>query len=51
MTKIQVEEERVYFAYTFISLFVIEGNQDRNSIKAGTDAAAIEGCCLVACSP
>jgi hypothetical protein len=31
MTKKQVVEERVYSAYTFTLLFIIEGSQDRNS--------------------
>jgi hypothetical protein len=29
-------EERFYLAYIFISLFIIEGSQDRNSNNAGT---------------
>ena len=41
-------EERVYLAYTSISLFIIEESQDRN-LEAGTDAEAMEGCCLLAC--
>jgi hypothetical protein len=32
----QHEEERVYIAYTSTSLLIIEGNQGRNSDKAGT---------------
>jgi hypothetical protein len=32
----QVEEEKIYLAYTSTSLFVIEGIKDRNSNKAGT---------------
>jgi hypothetical protein len=36
MTQKQVGEERVYFAYISISIFIIEGNQDKNSIRAGT---------------
>jgi hypothetical protein len=36
MTKKQVEEERVYSAYTSILLFIIKGSQDRNSHRAGT---------------
>jgi hypothetical protein len=31
MTQKQVEDERVYLAYTFTSLFIAKGNQDRNS--------------------
>jgi uncharacterized protein Veg len=29
-------EERVNLAYTFTSVFITEGSQDRNSNKAGT---------------
>ena len=36
MTKKQVGEERVYSAYTSISLLIIEGSQDRNSNRAGS---------------
>jgi hypothetical protein len=39
MTKKQVGEERLFFffpAYTFISLVIIKGYQDRNSNRAGT---------------
>ena len=32
----QVGEERVYLAYTSISLFIIEGSPDGNSDRAGT---------------
>jgi hypothetical protein len=32
----QVGEEGVYSVYTSISLFIIEGSQDRNSSRAGT---------------
>jgi len=35
MTKKQVEEERVYLAYTSTSLLLIKRSQDRNSDKAG----------------
>ena len=53
MTKMQVVEERTYLAYTSISLFIIEGSQDRikqgRNLKAGADAEAMEGCCLLAC--
>jgi hypothetical protein len=31
MRKKQVEEERVYLAYTSIALLIIEGNQHRKS--------------------
>jgi hypothetical protein len=36
MTKKHVEEERAYLAYIYISLFIIEGCQDRKSNKVGT---------------
>jgi uncharacterized protein Veg len=36
MTKKQVGEKRVYLAYTFTVLFIIEGNKDENSNKAET---------------
>jgi hypothetical protein len=36
MTKKQIEEEKVYSAYTSILLFITKGNQDRNSHRAGT---------------
>jgi hypothetical protein len=36
MTKKQVEEERVYLAYTSILLFVTKGSQDWNSSKPGS---------------
>jgi hypothetical protein len=36
MTKKQVEEERVYSAYTSTLLFITKGSQDQNSNKAGT---------------
>jgi hypothetical protein len=32
----QLGEERVYLAYTLISLFIIKGHQDRNANRAGT---------------
>jgi hypothetical protein len=51
MTKKQVEEERVYSAYTSMLLFIT------NEVRAGTqagqeagaDAEAMEGCSLLAC--
>jgi hypothetical protein len=53
MTKKQVGEERVYSAYTSILLFITKevrtGTQAGK--KAGADAEAMEGCCLLACSP
>ena len=58
MTKKEVREERAYLAYTSISLFIMEGSQDRNSkqgrvLEAGADAEAIERevCCLLVCFP
>ena len=35
-TKKQVEEERVYLAYTSTLPFTTEGSQDRNSNRAGS---------------
>jgi hypothetical protein len=50
MTKKQVWEERVYFAYTSILLFITEevrtGTQAGQ--EAGADAEAIERCSLLA---
>jgi hypothetical protein len=34
--KKQVGEKRLYLAYMFTSLFIIKGNQDRNSHRAET---------------
>jgi hypothetical protein len=34
--KKQVGERKVYLLYTFVSMFVTTGNQDRNSNRAGT---------------
>ena len=39
-----------YKDYTSISLFTIKGSQDINSSRAGANAEAMEGCCLLACS-
>jgi hypothetical protein len=51
MTTKQVEEERVYSAYTSILLFITKevrtGTQARQ--EAGADAEAMEGCSLLAC--
>jgi hypothetical protein len=51
MTKKQVGEEGVYSAYTSIMLFITKevrtGTQAGQ--KAGADAEAMEGCCLLAC--
>jgi hypothetical protein len=53
MTKKQVGEERVYWAYTFILLFITKevrtGTQAGQ--EAGADAEAMEGCSLLACFP
>jgi hypothetical protein len=51
MIKKQVGEERVYFAY--ITRFITEGSQNRNSSRAGNlepgaDAEGMEG---AACTP
>ena len=52
MTKKQVEEERVYLAYTSTLLFITKevrtGTQAGQ--EAGADAEAMEGCSLLACS-
>ena len=52
-TKKQVEEEKVYSAYTSILLFIIEEVRTgfQAGQKAGADAEAMEGCCLLACFP
>jgi hypothetical protein len=36
MIKKQVEEERVYSAYTSILLFITKGSQDWNSSRSGS---------------
>jgi hypothetical protein len=36
VTKKQLGKERVYLAYTSLSLFIIEGRRDWNSKRAGT---------------
>jgi hypothetical protein len=36
LIKKQVEEERVYLAYTSILLFIIKGIEDRTSNRGGT---------------
>jgi hypothetical protein len=36
MTKKQVGEERVYFAYTSTLLFITNGSQDWNSSRSGS---------------
>ena len=53
----QLGEEKVYFAYTFISWSITEGNQDRSSnrcsnLEVGADAEANEEgyLLLLACS-
>jgi hypothetical protein len=52
MTKKQVEDERVYSAYTSILLFITKevrtGTQAGQ--EAGADAEAMEGRSLLACS-
>jgi hypothetical protein len=53
MTKKQVGEERVYWAYTSISLLTLKSGQELNQgriLEAGVDGEAMEGCCLLACS-
>ena len=36
--------------FTWLPLSVTEESQDRN-LEAGADAEAMEGCCILACSP
>jgi hypothetical protein len=43
----QLGEERVYLAYTSTSKEVRAGTET----EAGAEAEAMEGCCLLACSP
>jgi hypothetical protein len=53
MTKKQVGEERVYWAYTSMLLFITKevrtGTQAGQ--EAGADAEVMEGCSLLACFP
>jgi hypothetical protein len=49
MTKKQIEEERVYSAYTSILLFITK--EVRTRTQAGADAEAMEGCSLLVASP
>ena len=53
MTKKQVLEEKVYWAYDYILLYISKevrtGTQAGQ--KAGADAEAMEGCSLLACFP
>jgi hypothetical protein len=53
MTKKQVEEERVYSAYTFILLFITKEVRTRTQAgqEAGADAEAMKGCSLLTCFP
>ena len=50
----QLGDQQANFAYTFISLFIIQGSQDRHSnglnLQAGSDSEAMENRCLLACS-
>ena len=48
--KKQVVEERDHLCYISTSLFITKGSLDSNSSRAGADAAAMEGCCLLAFS-
>lgn len=48
-------EENVYSSSTSVSVFIIEGSQDRNSsrgrnLEKGADAEAMEWCYILACS-
>ena len=53
MTKKQVLEEKVYWAYDYILLYI--SKEVRTGIQAGqeagADAEAMEGCSLLACFP
>jgi hypothetical protein len=40
MTKKQVGKERVYLAYTSVSLFIMEGSQDRELMQRPLKGAA-----------
>jgi hypothetical protein len=53
MTKKQVEEERVYSAYTSTLLFIIKEVRTgtHTSQEAGADTEAMEECCLLGCFP
>jgi hypothetical protein len=53
MTKKQVGEERVYWAYTSILLFITKEVRSGTQAgqEAGADAEAMEGCSLLAASP
>jgi hypothetical protein len=48
----QFGEGRVYFTYTSILKFIKDRarTQTRLDLEAGTEAGAMEGCCLLACS-
>ena len=43
----QVEEEKIYLAYTSTSLFIIEGSKDRNSKSYG--GVLLSSLLLMAC--
>ena len=51
MTKKQVGEERVYWAYTSALLFITKGSQDSSRSGSRANAEAMEGCFLLACFP
>jgi hypothetical protein len=53
MAKKQVLEERVYWAYTCILLFITKEVRSGTQAgqKAGADAEAMEECSLLACFP
>jgi len=52
----QLGEERDYFTHNSMYQFIIRSSKGRNLsragefLKAGADAEAMEGCCLLACS-
>lgn len=55
-TQKQVGQERVYLAYTSISMYITKGSQDPElkhirNLEARADAQAMEGWCLLTCVP
>jgi hypothetical protein len=51
MTKKQVEEERIYSAYTFMFLFITKGSKEwfHAGKEAGAGVEDMEACFLLAC--
>lgn len=55
-TQKQVGQERVYLAYTSISMYITKGSRDPElkhirNLEARADAQAMEECCLLTCVP